>query len=71
MPTNPISRRDILRTLAIGVAGGSVLQVIPLQAAEHVHRMIAQQKAHAPNAKYKPKFYSATSVRNAQSSFAT
>ena len=29
-----ISRRDILRTLAMGAVGGSVLQVIPAQAAE-------------------------------------
>jgi gluconate 2-dehydrogenase gamma chain len=54
-----ITRRDVLRTLAMGAVGGSVLQVIPLQAAEHVHRMIAQEKAHAPGAKYKPKFFSA------------
>ena len=45
-----ITRRDVLRTLAMGAVGGSVLQVIPLQAAEHVHRMIAQEKAHAPGA---------------------
>ena len=53
-----VSRRDILRTLAIGAVGSSVLQVIPLQAAEQVHRMVAQEKAHAPGAKYKPKFFS-------------
>src|SRR5215475_2933872 len=58
MPTNSISRRDVLRTLAMGVAGGSVLKVIPLQAAEHVHSMIAKEKAHAPGAKYKPKYFS-------------
>lgn len=57
--TSPaITRRDVLRTLAMGAVGGSVLQLIPLQAAEHVHRMIAQEKAHAPGAKYKPKFFS-------------
>lgn len=42
----------------MGAIGGSVLQVIPLQAAEQVHRMIAQEKTHAPGAKYKPKFFS-------------
>lgn len=59
MPTNPISRRDVIRTLALGVAGGSVLQMIPLDAAEHVHRMVAQHKASKGSAKYKPKFFSA------------
>lgn len=43
----------------MGVAGGSVLQVIPLQAAEHVHRMIAKEKAGKPGLKYKPRFFPA------------
>ena len=59
MANNPITRRDVLRTLAIGVAGGSVLQAVPLQAAQHVHRMIAQEKSHAPAGRYRPKFFSA------------
>jgi len=53
-----ISRRDILRTLTMGAIGTSVLQIIPLQAAEHVHRMVAQEKSHGAGAKYKPKFFS-------------
>jgi len=56
--TNPITRRDVLKTLAIGAAGGSVLQAVPLQAAQHVHRMIAQEKSHASGT-YHPKFFSA------------
>lgn len=52
-----ISRRDVLRTLAMGAAAGSVLRVIPLQAAEYAHHMIAAQKA-ATNA-YTPKFFAA------------
>ena len=59
MPTNPITRRDILKTLTLGAAGGSVLQMIPLQAAEHVHHMVAQEKMRTPGAKYKPKYFSA------------
>lgn len=55
--TNPITRRDILKTLAMGAAGGSVLQAIPLQAAQHVHQMIAKEKSHA--GAYRPKFFSA------------
>lgn len=56
MTNNPITRRDILKTLAIGAAGGSVLQAVPLQAAQHVHRLIAQEKSYAT---YRPKFFSA------------
>src|ERR1700741_1331839 len=59
MPSNPISRRDVLRTLAMGAVGGSVLQVIPLQAAEQVHHMVKKEKAQAPAGKYRPKFFSA------------
>lgn len=57
MPSNPISRRDVLRTLALGAAGGSVLQIIPLQAAEHVHRMVAHEKKSKSGGPYKPKFF--------------
>ncbi|HWZ82398.1 MAG TPA: gluconate 2-dehydrogenase subunit 3 family protein [Terriglobales bacterium] len=59
MPSPPISRRDILRTLALGAAGGSVLQIIPLQAAAQVHRMISHEKSSKPGAAYKPKFFAA------------
>ena len=55
MPTLSISRRDILRSLSLGVAAGSVLRVIPLEAAEHVHRMVTAEKAAA--APYVPKFF--------------
>jgi gluconate 2-dehydrogenase gamma chain len=59
MSSQPISRRDILRTLAMGAAGGSVLQIIPLQAATHVHRMISHEKSATHSGVYKPKFFSA------------
>jgi len=59
MPTNPISRRDILKTLAMGAVGGSVLQVIPLAAAEQAHRMVKQEKAQSTTGAYKPKFFPA------------
>jgi gluconate 2-dehydrogenase gamma chain len=54
-----ITRRDILRTLAFGAAGGSVLQVIPAEAAEYVHQMVYKEKAAAPAGKYTPKYFSA------------
>src|SRR5262245_1060590 len=57
MNTTSISRRDILRTLAIGAAGGSVLQVIPLEAAELAHQIVKKEKAAAAAGKYTPKFF--------------
>jgi gluconate 2-dehydrogenase gamma chain len=54
-----ITRRDILRTLAFGAAGGSVLQVIPAEAAEYIHQMVHKEKSAAPAGKYAPKYFSA------------
>jgi gluconate 2-dehydrogenase gamma chain len=54
----PISRRDLLKSLTIGATAGSVLRVIPLEAAEHAHHMVAQDKADAPQGAYVPKFFS-------------
>lgn len=58
MSTLGISRRDALRTLALGVAGGSVLQVIPLEAAELAHQTVRKERASAPAGKYTPKYFS-------------
>jgi len=41
----------------MGVAGGSVLQVIPLEAAELAHQMVHKEKAAAPAGKYTPKYF--------------
>jgi gluconate 2-dehydrogenase gamma chain len=55
-----ISRRDILRTLAISAVGGSVLQVIPADAAEYVHEIVRGEKnAGVTGSKYVPKYFSA------------
>lgn len=59
MAIQGISRRDVLRTLAMGAAGGSVLQVIPLEAAELAHQMVHKEKAATPAGKYTPKYFSA------------
>jgi Gluconate 2-dehydrogenase subunit 3/TAT (twin-arginine translocation) pathway signal sequence len=59
MNTQGISRRDVLKTLAAGAAAGSVLQVIPLQAAEMAHQMVHKEKAAAPAGKYTPKYFTA------------
>ncbi len=54
-----ISRRDILRTLAVTAAGGSVLKVISAEAAAYVHQVVRKEKAAAPAGKYTPKYFSA------------
>jgi len=59
MPNESITRRDILRTLAVTAAGGSVLQVIPAHAAEYIHQMVHKEKSAAPAGRYTLKYFSA------------
>jgi gluconate 2-dehydrogenase gamma chain len=54
-----ISRRDLLRNLTVGVAGGSVLQMIPAEAAALAHQMVHKEKASTASGKYTPKYFSA------------
>ncbi len=56
--SNNISRRDVLKSLGKGVIAGSVLRVIPLEAAEYVHKMVASEKAASPTGAYTPKYFS-------------
>src|SRR6266852_1005566 len=59
MSAHGVTRRDILKTLAMGAVGGSVLQVIPAHAAEFVHQAVRKEKAASPAGKYTPKYFSA------------
>jgi hypothetical protein len=59
MANESISRRDILRTFAVGAAAGSVLQVIPAEAAEYIHQAVRKEKAASPAGNYTPKYFSA------------
>jgi gluconate 2-dehydrogenase gamma chain len=52
-----ISRRDILKSLAMSAAATSVLRTIPAQAAEYAHHMVATEKA--ATKVYAPKFFAA------------
>jgi gluconate 2-dehydrogenase gamma chain len=54
-----ISRRDVLKNLTVGAAGGSVLHMIPAKAAEMAHEIIQQEKASSAAGKYAPKYFSA------------
>lgn len=52
-----ISRRDLLRNLTVGVAAGSVLQMIPAEAAAIAHQMVRKEKAASLAGKYAPRFF--------------
>jgi Gluconate 2-dehydrogenase subunit 3 len=57
MPAKSVSRRDVLKSLTLGTVAGSVLSVIPAQAAEYAHHLVAQEKGAAPAGEYSPKFF--------------
>lgn len=62
----PISRRDVLRSLSMGVVASSVLRVIPAEAADYAHRMIQAEKL-AGGGNYKPKYFSDHQYKTLQS----
>ena len=66
MTTDPVSRRALLKSLTIGAAAGSVLQIIPLQAAEYAHSLIEAEKADTPTGEYTPKYFDAHSYKTLQ-----
>ena len=61
-----ISRRDILKSLTLTAVTGSVLRMIPLEAAEYAHRMVKAEKATAENHAYAPKFFSSRDYKTLQ-----
>jgi hypothetical protein len=58
MNNQSVTRRDILRSLVVGTVAGSVLQLIPAQAAEYAHGLIELEKAASPSGSYVPKYFS-------------
>lgn len=52
-----VSRRDVLRNLTVGAAAGSILKMIPVEAAALAHQMVHQAKGASPTGKYIPKFF--------------
>jgi gluconate 2-dehydrogenase gamma chain len=59
-----ISRRDVLKSLAMSAAATSVLRTIPAQAAEYAHHMVAAEKA--ATKVYAPKFFAAHEYKTLQ-----
>jgi gluconate 2-dehydrogenase gamma chain len=56
MGSKSVSRRDVLKSLTMGAMAGSVLRVIPAQAAEYAHHLVDAEKAATPGG-YAPKFF--------------
>ncbi|MGA8440804.1 MAG: gluconate 2-dehydrogenase subunit 3 family protein [Candidatus Sulfotelmatobacter sp.] len=52
-----ISRRDLIKSLSLTAAAGSMLRVVPLAAAETAHRMVSAHKAASSSGEYAPKFF--------------
>ena len=65
--SSSISRRNVLKSLGYAAAATSVLRVIPAQAAEYAHHMVAAEKAAIPTKGYAPKFFSAHDYKTLQS----
>jgi hypothetical protein len=61
-----ITRRDILKSLTITAITGSVLRVIPAEAAEYAHHMVQANKAATPAGAYIPKYFSAHDYKTLQ-----
>ncbi|HEY2857966.1 MAG TPA: gluconate 2-dehydrogenase subunit 3 family protein [Terracidiphilus sp.] len=66
MALDGVTRREVLKTLSMSVAAGSVLRVIPLQAAEHAHHMIDAEKSDSATAVYTPKYFDAHGYKTLQ-----
>jgi len=67
MAADTFSRRAVLKSLSIGAVAGSVLRVIPLEAAEYAHRLIGLEKTDPKTGTYTPKFFDAQQYKTLQS----
>lgn len=61
------SRRDLLKNLAMGVSAGSVLQMIPLEAAQQVHQIVSKERGQKAGGAYTPKFFPANAFQTLRS----
>src|ERR1700685_3720181 len=64
MGADLVSRRAVLKSLGMGAVAGSVLRVIPLEAAGYGHSVIDAEKANAGG--YAPKFFDAHGYKTLQ-----
>jgi gluconate 2-dehydrogenase subunit 3-like protein len=47
----------VVKNLTMAASATSILSVIPLKAAQHVHKLVAQEKTARSGAGYRPKFF--------------
>jgi gluconate 2-dehydrogenase gamma chain len=66
MSSNTVSRRDVLKSLGMGMIAGGMLNTIPAKAAEYAHHMVMSEKAAAANGVYAPKYFSAHQYKTLQ-----
>lgn len=59
-----ISRRDVLKSLTMGAVAGSVLRVIPAEAARYAHALVHAEKSSAGT--YQPKYFPAHQYKTLQ-----
>jgi len=64
MSTDAVTRRAVLKSLTMGAVAGSVMRVIPLEAAETAHHLIQAEKASA--GAYAPKYFDAHGYKTLQ-----
>jgi hypothetical protein len=67
MLPDPVTRRNVLKSLSMGAAVGSVLRAIPLEAAAYAHSLIQAEKADAKAGGYVPKYFTGHLYRTLQS----
>jgi gluconate 2-dehydrogenase gamma chain len=66
MSSQTVSRRDVLKSLGMGMIAGGVLGTVPAQAAEYAHHMVMSEKAAAASGVYAPKYFSAHQYKTLQ-----
>jgi hypothetical protein len=52
-----ISRRDLIKSLSLTAAAGSIMRAVPLAAAETAHRMVSAHRAASSSGEYAPKCF--------------
>jgi hypothetical protein len=66
MTPDRVTRRAVLKSLSSGLVAGSVLRVIPLEAAEYAHHVIEAEMADDKAGAYIPKFFDAHQYKTLQ-----
>lgn len=64
MSAGAVTRRAVMKSLTVGAVAGSVMRVIPLEAAEAAHHMIQAEKG--STGAYAPKFFDAAGYKTLQ-----